>query len=121
MAQILVVEDNPMNMELTVDLLESCGYEVIGAEDGVKALELIERSNFNLVMLDMQLPKMDGLEVLARLKSKNETANIPVVALTAHAMDGDEKRFMDSGCAGYIAKPIDTHEFKIKVRNYLGE
>lgn len=121
MTNILVVEDNPMNMELVVDLLELYGYNVTGAEDGFKALELVKETEFNLILLDMQLPKMDGLEVLLKLKGDPKTADIPVVALTAHVMKGDEDRFLDAGCVGYIPKPIDVRQFKSTVAGYLGE
>jgi two-component system cell cycle response regulator DivK len=121
MTYILVVEDNPMNMELAVDLLESYGYEVTGAEDGIRALELVKEAEFDLILLDMHLPKMDGLEVLSKLKSEPDTADIPIVALTAHAMMGDEERFLSAGCIGYIPKPIDVHQFKAIVAGYLGE
>ncbi len=121
MAHLLVVEDNPMNMELSVDLLESYGYEVTPAEDGFKALERVKETKFDLILLDMQLPGMDGPEVLERLKADPETAAMPVVALTAHAMSGDEARFMEAGCAGYISKPIDVHRFKTEVAQYLEE
>ncbi len=120
MTRILVVEDNPMNMELTVDLLESWGYEVIQAEDGPTALEKITEGSIDLVLLDMQLPKMDGLEVLQIVKEDPSTANIPIVALTAHSMAGDEDKFMDAGCTGYISKPIDIHEFKELIPGFLG-
>ncbi len=119
MARILVVEDNPMNMELTVDLLESWEYEVIQAEDGPEALEKIKENSIDLVLLDMQLPKMDGLEVLQKLKDDPGTVNIPVVALTAHSMAGDEDKFLDAGCTGYISKPIDIHEFKELIPGFL--
>lgn len=119
MTHILVVEDNPMNKELAVDLLESYGYKVKSAEDGFKALELAKTGDFNLILLDMQLPKMDGIEVLSELKSKPKTASIPVVALTAHVMKGDKERFLNAGCIGYIPKPIDTRKFKEKVASYL--
>ncbi len=119
MTQILVVEDNPMNMELAVDLLEVYGYDVTGAEDGFKALELIKQIEFDLILLDMQLPEMDGSEILAKLKNDPETAEMLVVALTAHAMAGDAERFIEAGCAGYISKPIDVHEFKQAVERYL--
>ncbi len=120
MTDILVVEDNPMNMELAVDLLESYGYMVTGAQDGFKALELVKETEFDLILMDMQLPKMDGIEVLSKLKSEPKTADIPVVALTANVMKGDEERFLDAGCAGYIPKPIDVHQFKAIVAGYLG-
>ena len=119
MTQILVVEDNPMNMELAVDLLETYGYEITPAEDGFKALERVKETKFDLILLDMQLPGMDGPEVLERLKADPETSAVPVVALTAHAMSGDAKRFMEAGCAGYISKPIDVHQFKPTVAQYI--
>ncbi len=119
MTQILVVEDNPMNMELAVDLLETYGYEITPAEDGFKALERVKETTFDLILLDMQLPGMDGPEVLERLKADPETRAVPVVALTAHAMSGDAKRFMEAGCAGYISKPIDVHQFKPTVAQYI--
>jgi two-component system cell cycle response regulator DivK len=119
MATILVVEDNPMNMELTVDLLESYGFEVMQAEDGSQALDVVSKNTFDLILLDMQLPKMDGLEVLEKIKENENTKDIPVVALTAHAMRGDDKKFIDAGCAGYISKPIDIHDFKETITNYV--
>ncbi|RNI15489.1 response regulator [Methanohalophilus sp. RSK] len=120
MAKILVVEDNPMNMELTVDLLESYGYEVEQAEDGSEALDIVnENCDLDLILLDMQLPKMDGLEVLDHLKKSENSKNIPVVALTAHAMRGDENKFINAGCKGYISKPIDIHKFKETVSYYV--
>ncbi|ABE52981.1 response regulator [Methanococcoides burtonii] len=119
MAQILVVEDNPMNMELTVNLLESWGYEVGQAEDGPIALDKVKEAKYDLILLDMQLPRMDGLEVLSHLKEDSETAGIPVVALTAHSMAGDQDKFLDAGCTGYISKPIDIHEFKKRIVEFL--
>lgn len=119
MEQILVVEDNPMNMELTVVLLESWGYKVGQAEDGLQALKEVKEGNYGLILLDMQLPGMDGLEVLAHLKKDSETADIPVVALTAHSMTGDGRKFLDAGCTGYISKPINVPEFRDQIAYYL--
>ena len=119
MAQILVVEDNPMNMELAVDLLESYGYKVTPAEDGFEVLERVKDTKFDLILLDIQLPGMDGPEVLEKLKADPATRAVPVVALTAHAMSGDEARFIEAGCAGYISKPIDIHQFKTDVAQYI--
>lgn len=119
MYNILVIEDNPVNMELTVDLLESYGYQVTPAEDGFVALEKIKEKRFDLILLDIQLPKMDGLEVLSRLKEHESTQNIPVIALTAHSMRGDDERFIAAGCIDYISKPIDIHHFKEKVQYHL--
>ncbi|WP_129597245.1 response regulator [Methanohalophilus profundi] len=120
MTKVLVVEDNPMNMELTVDLLESYGYEVEQAENGEKALDIVnEINNLDLILLDIQLPRMDGLEVLTQLKKMDNSKNIPVIALTAHAMRGDENKFINAGCVGYISKPIDIHEFKKTVTDNI--
>lgn len=121
MTCILVVEDNDMNMELAIDLLESYGYEVTGAENGFIALDCVKDTEFDLILLDMQLPIMDGLKVLSKLKDNPNTAHIPVVALTAHAMRGDEERFIEAGCKGYIAKPIDVHQFKPIVAQFICE
>lgn len=121
MNKILIVEDNPMNMELTLDLLEFYGYDVIQAEDGIKALERLAEDKFDLILLDMQLPKMDGLEVLERIKKNPATAAIPVIAVTAHAMKGSEEYFMEMGCVDYISKPIDIHKFRALIDKYIGE
>jgi two-component system cell cycle response regulator DivK len=121
MKRILIVEDNPMNMELTQDLLEFYGFDVIQAEDGIKALERLSESKFDLILLDMQLPKMDGLEVLERIKKNPATAAIPVIAVTAHAMKGSEEYFMEMGCVDYISKPIDIHRFRALIDKYIGE
>nr|WP_321498776.1 response regulator [uncultured Methanolobus sp.] len=119
MCNILVIEDNPVNMELTVDLLESYGYEVTPAEDGFIALDKVKEKEFDLILLDIQLPKMDGLEVLSRLKEDKDTKDIPVIALTAHSMRGDDERFIAAGCIDYISKPIDIHSFKEKIKYHL--
>ena len=119
-ARILVVEDNPMNMELVVDLLQLRGHEVLCAGTGQEALDIAGRERLDLILMDVQLPGMDGLAVTRKLKEDPETANVPVVALTAHAMKGDAERMLSQGCAGYIAKPIDTREFPRAVEKFIG-
>ena len=119
MAQILVIEDNPVNMELTVDLLLACGYGVTQAEDGFVALEKLKQEKFSLILLDIQLPKMDGLELLSIIKKDESTKDIPVIALTAHSMRGDHERFIEAGCTDYISKPIDIKSFWSKVQYYI--
>ncbi|MFW5987169.1 MAG: response regulator [Methanohalophilus sp.] len=120
MAKVLVVEDNPMSMELTVDLLESFGYKVEQAEDGELALDIVNGTNdLDLILLDMQLPRMDGLEVLSYLKESDNLKNTPVIALTAHAMRGDEEKYINAGCVDYISKPIDIHAFEKTVAHYI--
>ena len=120
-AKILVVEDNPMNMELAVDLLKLAGYDVLSATTGQEALDISEREGLDLILMDVQLPGMDGLAVTKKLKENPETSHIPVVALTAHAMKGDEERMLSHGCAGYIAKPIDTREFPKAVEEFISK
>lgn len=120
-ARILVVEDNAMNMELAVDLLKLRGYEVLTAKTGQEALEVSDRERLDLILMDVQLPGMDGLTVTKKLKENPNTAHIPVVALTAHAMKGDEERILGHGCTGYISKPIDTREFPKAVGKFIDE
>jgi len=105
--KILIVEDNPMNMELILDLLEFYGHNVTEAEDGIKALECLADERFDVILLDMQLPKMDGLEVLERIKNNPSTAYTPVIAVTAHAMKGSEEHFIEMGCVDYISNTFD--------------
>lgn len=118
-AKILVVEDNPMNMELVCDLLEMRGYQVLRAEEARTGLALARTETPDLVLMDIGLPDMDGLEATAALKKDEATQHIPVVALTAHAMTGDEEKARAVGCAGYITKPIDTHDFPTAVEGFL--
>lgn len=119
--KILVVEDNLMNLELVSDVLEAHGYEVLQADTGQKALEIAGKELPDLVLMDIQLPEMDGLEVTRLLKINELTSGIKVIALTAHAMRGDEERAREAGCSGYIAKPINTREFAGVIAGYLGE
>jgi two-component system cell cycle response regulator DivK len=111
MATVLVVEDNPANMTLATFLLKSAGYAVLSATDAEAGLALARREQPDLVLMDIQLPGMDGLEACAILKKDEETRDIPVIALTALAMKGDEERIRAAGCDGYIAKPLAYREF----------
>ncbi|WP_292466364.1 response regulator [Methanolobus sp.] len=119
MTRILVVEDNSMNMELVTYLLQSNGMEVTQAVDGPEALERIKNDLFDLVLLDIQLPGIDGLEVLKKIKENPALQQMPVVALTAHSMQGDEQNFIRAGCSGYISKPIDVSLFMMEVRSFI--
>ena len=112
MKNILVVEDNPLIMELVRTLLLSFGYESLEAYDGITALRLCKKYKLNLILLDIQLPGIDGAEVLKILKEDPGTEEIPVVAFTAHAMRGDEVKFLKAGCSAYISKPIDIQRSK---------
>ena len=111
MARILIVEDNPDNMFLTVMLLQSAGYTVLSATDAEAGLTLARAELPDLILMDIQLPGMDGLEATALLKSDVVTRAIPVIALTALAMKGDEERIRAAGCDGYIAKPMGVQDF----------
>ena len=117
--KILIVEDNEMNLELVTDILKAEGYSVIQAQSGNEALEMANSEQPDLILMDIQLPEMDGLEVTRLLKENESTRNIIVIALTAHAMRGDEDKAMDAGCSGYIAKPINTREFVKVIEGYL--
>jgi two-component system, cell cycle response regulator DivK len=111
MATVLVVEDNPANMTLATFLLKSAGYAVLSATDAEAGLALARREQPDLVLMDIQLPGMDGLQACAILKKDETTRDIPVIALTALAMKGDEERIRAAGCDGYIAKPLAYREF----------
>ena len=111
MATVLVVEDNPANMTLVIFLLESVGHAVINARDAEAGLTLAREEQPDLILMDIQLPGMDGLEATALLKRDETTRAIPVIALTALAMKGDEERIRAAGCDGYIAKPLAYRDF----------
>ncbi len=117
---ILIIEDNPMNMELVTDLLHVAGFVLIQArtaEEGLSALTRSEKPA--LVLMDIGLPGMDGLAATKALKRAAETRSIPVLALTSHAMKGDEEEALAAGCIGYITKPIDTRTFPQTVARYI--
>ena len=121
MKSILVVEDSPAIMELIRFLLTTFGYESREARDGFEALKIVKESRFDLILLDIQLPGFDGLEVLKEIKKVPDIRRTPVIALTAHAMQGDEDRFLKAGCSGYISKPIDIGRFKSILDTCTGE
>lgn len=116
---ILIVEDDAKNLILTRDLLQVSGYKTIEATDGEQGVELAKSNKPDLILMDIQMPKMDGLEATRILKADATTRNIPVLVLTAYAMKGDEERLSQAGCDGYITKPIDIKELLKKVADYL--
>jgi two-component system cell cycle response regulator DivK len=111
MAKVLVVEDNPANMKLVTFLLQSAGHAVLSATDAEVGLTMARGEQPDLILMDIQLPGMDGLEATLLLKRDDATSAIPVIALTALAMKGDEERIRAAGCDGYIAKPMRYQEF----------
>lgn len=118
MKKILVVEDVDMNRELVVQLLED-KYRVIEAVNGQEGLEIAERERPELILMDLSLPVIDGWEATRRLKANDELKSIPIIALTAHAMVGDEEKAKDAGCDDYLVKPLDEDELYAKVAKYL--
>lgn len=117
--KILLVEDNAANMTLATFLLQSAGYQVISATDAETGVGLARTENPALILMDIQLPGMDGLQATAQLRADESTRGIPVIALTALAMKGDEARILAAGCDGYIAKPLDYKVFLATVADYL--
>jgi two-component system cell cycle response regulator DivK len=116
---ILIVDDNVMNLKLIRVLLAGEGYDVRVASDAAEALAVLRTFHPRMILMDIQLPGIDGLELTRRLKAAPETRNVIVLALTAYAMKGDAQRMLEAGCDGYIAKPIDTREFPATVARFL--
>ncbi|MBI1807105.1 MAG: response regulator [Ignavibacteria bacterium] len=117
--RILVVDDNPTNLKLACTVLEREGYEVERAEDAEQAMVVVKRTVLDLILMDIELPGMDGLTLTRKLKSDERTKHIPVVALTAFAMKGDDQKALQAGCVGYISKPIDTRKLIAQVEQFL--
>ena len=116
---ILIVDDNPVNMKLIRILLTGEGYDVRIAADAKEALEVLTEVHPSLILMDIQLPGIDGLELTRRLKAEPTTRDITIVGLTAYAMKGDEERILAAGCDGYIAKPIDTRTLPDYIKGHL--
>jgi CheY-like chemotaxis protein len=117
--RILVVDDNPLNIKLVADVLGSEGFTVERAQDAQQAQAILKHSLPDLILMDIALPGMDGLTLTRVLKADARLSHIPVVALTASAMKGDDQKALAAGCAGYITKPIDTRDFARQVRSFL--
>ena len=120
MKTVLIVEDNELNMKLFNDLLEAHGYATLKTSDGIEAIELARTHHPALILMDIQLPEISGLEVTKWLKDDEELNHIPVIAVTAFAMKGDEERIRQGGCEAYISKPISVVSFLETIRKHLG-
>jgi two-component system, cell cycle response regulator DivK len=118
---VLIVEDNELNMKLFNDLLEAHGYATLQTRNGLDAMEIARAHKPDLILMDIQLPEVSGLEVTKWLKEDDELRAIPVIAVTAFAMKGDEERIRQGGCEAYISKPISVAKFLETVRSYLGD
>jgi two-component system, cell cycle response regulator DivK len=117
---VLIVEDNELNMKLFNDLLEAHGYKTLKSRDGVKALGLAREHRPDLILMDIQLPEVSGLEVTKWLKEDDGLRHIPVIAVTAFAMKGDEEKIRQGGCEDYIAKPITVAKFLETIQKHIG-
>ncbi|MDD9911384.1 MAG: response regulator [Ahrensia sp.] len=118
--KVMIVEDNELNMKLFNDLLEAQGFETVQTSSGNDAVELARTHKPDLILMDIQLPEVSGLDVTKWLKEDPELSRIPVIAVTAFAMKGDEERIRQGGCEAYISKPISVLKFLETVKSYLG-
>ena len=117
--RVLVIEDNEQNMYLITFILEKAGHEVVQANDGPEGIAMAEHDSPALILLDIQLPQMDGYAVATELKRNPGTADVPIVAVTSYAMVGDRERALEAGCVGYIEKPINPDTFIDEVQQFL--
>jgi two-component system cell cycle response regulator DivK len=119
--KILIVEDDPKNMKLAMMTLKPCGYELICAVDGEEAVNAAFSEKPDIILMDMQLPKISGIDATKHIRGHPDFTEIPILALTAYAMLGDEEKYIDAGCTAYMSKPINTRELPVKVAELLGE
>ena len=121
MKTILIIEDNPDNMKLITFILEKHGYRTIAAFSGREGIDLVFKESPDVVLLDIQLPDMNGLDVLKAIRSSEADSHLPIVAVTSFAMSGDRQRLMAAGCTGYIEKPINPDTIMHEIRRYAGD
>ncbi|HDI78176.1 MAG TPA: response regulator [Desulfobacteraceae bacterium] len=119
--RILIVEDEFRNRKLLKDLLRRFDYDVMEASDGLEAVEMVKAWRPDLILMDIQMPVMDGFEATRIIKNDPETSHIPIIAITAYAMEGDRERILQAGCDDYISKPIEIKDFLAKIENFLKE
>ncbi len=119
MKRILVVEDNETNLYLIRFILKKGGYEVIEARDGASGVKLAIKEKPDLIIMDIQLPGIDGLETTKRIRASEAGGDVPIIALTSYAMTGDKEKALDAGCTGYIEKPINPETFMAEIEKYL--
>lgn len=119
--KILIVEDDPRNMKLVMMTLKPHGYELLSATDGEEAVRTATDERPDIILMDMQLPKLSGMDAVTRIRENPALADIPILALTAYAMKGDEEKYIEAGCTEYMSKPINTRELPAVVARMLGE
>tara|TARA_B100001750_G_C15510148_1_gene603068 strand:- start:1636 stop:2037 length:402 start_codon:yes stop_codon:yes gene_type:complete len=117
--KIMIVEDNELNMKLFNDLLEAHGYKTVTTRDGTKAVDIAMAEKPDLILMDIQLPEVSGLDITRQIKDNDELKSIPIIAITAFAMKGDEDKIRECGCNGYVSKPISITTFIETVRDHL--
>jgi two-component system, cell cycle response regulator DivK len=117
---VMIVEDNELNMRLFRDLLTAFGYRTVETRDGLQALDLARAEKPDLILMDIQLPEVSGLDITRWMKADDELSSIPIIAVTAFAMRGDEERFLEGGCQDYLSKPISVTSFVGAVRKFIG-
>ncbi len=117
--KVLVVEDNELNQKLFCDLIGVCGADVVQTREGTRVLEIAREERPDLILMDIQLPQVSGLDITAELKKDAELASIPVIAVTAFAMKGDEDKIRKGGCEDYLSKPISVPDFMAMINKYL--
>lgn len=117
--KILIVEDNELNMKLFNDLLEAHGFETVTTRDGTEALDIAIAEKPDLILMDIQLPEVSGLDITKQIKQNDDLKDVPIIAVTAFAMKGDEDKIRESGCNGYVSKPISITHFIETIRSHL--
>lgn len=119
--KILIVEDNELNMKLFNDLLEAHGYRTVTTRDGTTAVDLAIEEKPDLILMDIQLPEVSGLDITRQIKDNDDLKHVPIIAVTAFAMKGDEDKIRECGCNGYVSKPISITTFIETIRSHLGQ
>ena len=118
--KILLAEDNPINRKLIVALIEKKGWAVVAVENGLEAVNILDKSNgFDVILMDIQMPVMDGIEATRRIRGKEKWKDIPIIALTAHALKGDREKFLEAGMNDYLSKPLNYKEFYSKIKRLV--
>jgi len=119
MKRVLIIEDNEINLYLMRTILQKLGHQVIEAQDGFTGVELAKKENPDLILMDIQLPRMDGYEATKKIRAIEETKDIPIIAITSYAMVGDKEKILAAGCTAYIEKPIEPESFIEELKKYI--
>lgn len=118
MTRVLIVEDDTINMDLTSEIAGAAGFEVSKATDGIMAVEMAEKERFDLIIMDIKLPGIDGVEAAEQIKKRDEHRNVPIIVITAYIIKGDRERFLDEGFSEYVLKPVNVAKFMELLKKY---